>query len=465
MHFVYGAQVEIQVELDELEADEDEPDEIFALEVDPFNTVFGQEEEEEDSDDDDSDGGSDIFSDLSSEPDIDLDDTGRPEAIHTDSRHIQAMVKKLDTILEIMFQHLMRSVPSSGDDENPQPAPLPELPPLPSVLGSLNTFTPSPSPPPGRPDTTRASKQRPTVESPSLQANFNALIAFFDRTILLTFKSRYTQFILFWLTSLDADFADIYLGMLIERALLDDNAPSVTRATAALYIGSFVSRAQFVERDETRRIVGVLCDWLSVRADDEGSAQVFYAVAQSLFIIFCFRWRDLQDADGKWIPALNVMHDVLHAPLAPLRMCSRDVSTQFAKVAQITNFAYVHHLLKGPSAEAELSSFFPFEPYRLPKSKRFVEPIFREWAQVKVGGDSDDEDEEEDEDEEVEDESEEEDLVGAIPVVSMRKLDEDSSDGETMGLGFSLDKMSISPLHGPIVTGTAGLASPLHLRP
>lgn len=89
------------------------------------------------------------------------------------------------------------------------------------------------------------------------------------------------------------------------------------------------------------------------------------------------------------------------------------------------------------SALSELTSFFPFDPYKLPRSSSYIEPIFREWASVAIEGDGDDED----------DEDEDEDEMGGKEGLSLR----DALDGEVEadGLGASFGGMSISP--GPPV--------------
>jgi RNA polymerase I-specific transcription initiation factor RRN3 len=146
--------------------------------------------------------------------------------------------------------------------------------------------------------------------------------------------------------------------MLVDRALFENspdsttqnNTPAVTRAAAASYIGSFVSRAAFVDREGTRRVVAVLCEFLRahleaveemVKGDALGMGgvvqnMVFYAVAQAVFLIFCFRWRDLlEDEDGedelllgnsgkgrkKWMPRLDALQRVVSSVLNPLRVC------------------------------------------------------------------------------------------------------------------------------------------------
>src|SRR5258708_4553731 len=87
-----------------------------------------------------------------------------------------------------------------------------------------------------------------------------------------------------------------------------------------------------------------------------------------------------------------------------------------------------------PSTLSELMSFFPFDPYKLPRSSSYIEPIYREWASVAVGVGDDDDDEEEDEEEDEAD-------------LDVR--------AETDGLGASFGEMKISPvpasLHGAAV--------------
>ena len=126
----------------------------------------------------------------------------------------------------------------------------------------------------------------------------------------------------------------------------------MTRTVAASYIASFVSRAHFVDGDSARRVVGCLCDFLKSRLNiweasqrpgeeshgmEMGDLNVFYAVAQAVFLIFCFRWRDLvsehgegHDEDeldvlnertgGKWIKQLDILRRAVVSDLNPLKV-------------------------------------------------------------------------------------------------------------------------------------------------
>ncbi|RDB19882.1 RNA polymerase I-specific transcription initiation factor rrn3 [Hypsizygus marmoreus] len=522
--------VEIQVELEELE-EVDEPVQEDVFELDPFDTLVGQEGDDSDSENGDDDDG-DNLSDISSAAG-DMDDEAKAPEVPTNVTYIQDMVKKLDAILTLIFDHFHRnhtSITTSGTLQLPPP--LPDLPPLDLLsppfmsspiqsprtisLSSLPSLQPSGLVsaeyiPPTPPSATPTPSTSPSAETRKalLRTQFHTLLAIFDRTILRTFKSRYTQFLVFWYTSLDPEFADIFQGMLVERALFDTTAahaviPVVTRAAAASYIGSFVSRATFVDREGARQVVGVLCDFLTAHLDGYSAGAtaqntVFYAVAQAVFLIFCFRWRDLleekEDGDDelligsadkggkKWMPKLSILQRVVRSSLNPLRACSVNVVNQFAHVAHATDFIYCYTILEsnkrseyGPSSTAdarggqvnpsalqasrssivlhpELNTFFPFDPYRLPKSNVYIQDVYREWSSVAIDEEDEDEDDE-DEDEEDEDseegggdgdgKSEDPALSGFL---SIPRSDAAKGNTDDLGLGESLEAMSISPMH------------------
>lgn len=79
----------------------------------------------------------------------------------------------------------------------------------------------------------------------------------------------------------------------------------------------------------------------------------------------------------------------------------------------------------------ELNTFFPFDPYRLPKSSAFIIGVYREWSSVAI------EDEEEDDEEEEELDRDEDGTSSRYLSIPRDK----ENDG---GLGESLGAMSIS---------------------
>jgi len=286
--------------------------------------------------------------------------------------------------------------------------------------------------------------------------------------------------------------------MLVSKALLEPDQPAVTRAAAASYIASFVSRAQFVEREAVRNVMGVLCRFLQNQLDTfDAMSQsgvmlpsiahysVFYAVSQAVFLIFCFRWRDLlediqedytDEMSGggvklarKWMAELGIVQRMVTSPLNPLKVCSGNVVKQFARVAHSTDFIYCYSIMESNKRSeyansdthtsrshqatihpgildnplnAELNTFFPFDPYKLPRSNSYIQCVYREWSAVALDEDEDNEDDEddvnEDDNEDEDDEAVEEDNV-QHGYLSIRPRDDDT------GLGESLGAMSISP--------------------
>lgn len=292
-------QVEIQVEIEELENKLDN-EEIFAF--DSFDTVIGQEGNI--SDDDESDD-VDVLSDLSSEA---PSDNEKNVEVKQDSFHIKDMVMKLDSMMELLFEYFQRVNKLYDTDAT-----------------SLSSDA--------------ADNPRPAHETK--KSLFIILLSIFDRTIIRTFRSRYTQFLIFWYSSLDPEFTDMFQGMLVSKALLEEDQPIVTRAAAASYVASFVSRALFIDATNARMVIGLMCDYLEHHLDECAALSkdfdpnatyhsVFYTVAQSVFYMFCFRWRDFQIEETefgesiappkKWISKLDVMERAIKSDLNPLKV-------------------------------------------------------------------------------------------------------------------------------------------------
>jgi RNA polymerase I-specific transcription initiation factor RRN3 len=139
---------------------------------------------------------------------------------------------------------------------------------------------------------------------------------------------------------------------------------------------------------------------------------------------------------------------------------------QFARVAHATDFIYCYTILEcnkrsdsmpsdterrsiptTPSTRApiidadslstELNTFFPFDPYRLPKSSVYIKDIYREWSAVAIGDDDDDASDLDDDDE---------NSSRALVPNDRLKIPRSDNPG-TDGLGESLGKMSISPVY------------------
>lgn len=237
------------------------------------------------------------------------------------------------------------------------------------------------------------------------------------------------------------------------------------RQSAAAYTASFVSRGNHVEASTVSLVFNVISERLTeyrntylpkCQGPDPHRYQVYYSLVQALLYIFCFRWRDLvanrselptpsppalsaavddyDDADEPpTFPSIirTTFMDNVFCALNPLKVCSPGIVEQFASIARHLNIIYVFHLLEknkrvrlsrlvalneretALSARKDedwqqLDAYFPFDPYCLPRSKRWLEGDYREWKGIDGLDNQNGEDSESDDDEGEQDLSESE---------------------------------------------------------
>ncbi|EPB87298.1 hypothetical protein HMPREF1544_05919 [Mucor circinelloides 1006PhL] len=385
---------QIQIELDEM--DEDVEFDVYNMN---FDDDYSSEESEDEADDDDFDEGEgDMSDDASIDSQISHDDTDRKDSI----QQIKNMVRKLDAMMNLAFQYFSKCAQSASVD----------------VQNEI----------------------------------FYSLVDIFDRAVLKTLKSRYTQFLLFYFCSLNVNvYSDYFLEHLIQH-ITDPLKPNVTRVAAAAYIQSYVARAKFLDPSTIQKVILTLSVWCDHYVDQYESSvvsldctkhDVFYAVVQATMYIFCFRWRDLvidndlqieedmeedmfseehrhlthpesgfgNGASRTWCVGLRNLPRLVMSKFNPLKLCAPAVVKQFAKLSRNTHFMYVYPVLEknrevfvpglgSASLLQTVQTFFPFDPYKLDGSRTYVDDIYFEW----IAEDDDDEDESDEEEEETEDE-------------------------------------------------------------
>lgn len=101
-------------------------------------------------------------------------------------------------------------------------------------------------------------------------------------------------------------------------------------------------------------------------------------------------------------------------------------------------------VVAGNAGPEELHTFFPFDPYKLPRSGEYIQGIYREWSAVTIDDDDDDEDEDQDEDDLAEEGTAPEDWEQGrgLTITNTAQRRRESGDG---GLDASFGGMSISP--------------------
>lgn len=284
---------------------------------------------------------------------------------------------------------------------------------------------------------------------------FTIILREFDHMVLPTYKSRHTQFLIFHFAQQHERLTDAFCGQLIATAF-QSNTPNVLKQAAAAYLASFVARGAQVPRSLVRTIFSLLLHHLEqyrrkyepiCRGPDLKRFHPYYSLVQATLYIFCFRWQDLVvsapdvvDADDaasyigqdlEWIgSARKDLSIQIFGKLNPLKVCAPVIVEEFARLAHRLNFMYVYPLVEsnkrvrltqflsstyatgGALRDAgydgqeesfhQLDPYFPFDPYQLPVSKRWLEHDYVHWKSVpglNADDDSDDSDDMDDEDE------------------------------------------------------------------
>ncbi|CAH0049815.1 unnamed protein product [Clonostachys solani] len=277
--------------------------------------------------------------------------------------------------------------------------------------------------------------------------NFTIILREFEQLVLPTYKSRHTQFLIFHFAQMDARLSDAFCGQMIQAASSRDT-PSILRQAAVAYLASFVARGANVPRESVREIFSLLIAHMDeyqrrhesiCRGPDLRRFFFYYSLVQAAMYIFCFRWQDLVESAPEFVdpedPASYLGHELdwtgsirqglsvhVFGKFNPLKVCAPVIVEEFAKLAHRLRFMYVYPLVESnkrlrltqymntyatggalrdagnetsDESSLQLDPFFPFDPYQLPVSKRWLEGDYLHWRAVR-GLNEDEEDDDSD---------------------------------------------------------------------
>lgn len=365
---------------------------------------------------------------------------------------------------------------------------------------------------------------------------FRILLPIFESNILTTHKSKFVQFLLFCICGLDPNASDdacntqLYRDFcqLLIQILYNPYKATVTRQTAACYLASFVSRANYVCPETMCEGISALLKWAEAymqSTTETGGSDVrlqcqqhslFYTVSQAACYIMCFRgrqameyyetakayWKEHPNEDNAPYPELSYI-DLSNARwvrlcgnvLQPMLFCLESVREEFLHVASVFSI-FDDSLLKALALDARrvatkstprgsvlstkatlakqrmkqgvgglgrgsnpLDSFFPFDPYLLRRSHKFIDALYQHWegsieetCEILL----------EDEDNDVNDDVSQSDSSSDVNDESDNDEDEDESQTHRH-MAVSAD--SAAYLHGISVTSSYSTKSSLPLSP
>ncbi|ODH53665.1 hypothetical protein GX48_00083 [Paracoccidioides brasiliensis] len=271
------------------------------------------------------------------------------------------------------------------------------------------------------------------------------LLAHFQTIILPTYRSRHTQFLLFHYSQSSPIFIDRFATTCVQ-IIFSKSQPTILRQYAAAYLASFVARGARVSSEVVRDVFDLLGTHLqSLQSEYEPNCRgpdlkrygPFYSTAQALLYIFCFRWRDLTNAalesdlsfppssspphinnldldDVHFPPQIkNLLRRTIYSKLNPLKVCSPSIVSEFARLTHHLSLMYIYPLIEtnkrlrissfrnlttlalesrfgqvereikaDDDAGPLLDAYFPFDPYHLPRSRRWIVGDYLEWKGI-----------------------------------------------------------------------------------
>jgi RNA polymerase I-specific transcription initiation factor RRN3 len=294
-------------------------------------------------------------------------------------------------------------------------------------------------------------------DSPAAISCYEDMLSDFSNVVLPTYRSRHSQFLVFYFGQKSPRLTEMFVGTLFNIAF-ESNRASIVKQSAVAYLASFVARGARVTGDQVQTIATTLLNYMNYhrhnyepecRGPDLRRYTQYYMNVQALLYLFCFRWRDLivnsetsrvdyddpasylgQDHD--WMLGLKQgLTNNIFSKLNPLKVCSPGIVAEFAKLAHHLGLMYIYPRLESnkriqlsqfvgaystggalrdtgydPQDEkwTHLDPYFPFDPYQLPISRRWLEEseTYVPWTSIPGLNGVDEEEEDDDDRSEVE---------------------------------------------------------------
>ncbi|CAB4288004.1 unnamed protein product [Prunus armeniaca] len=286
---------------------------------------------------------------------------------------------------------------------------------------------------------------------------FQTLLDSFMKTVLTAYKSKFSQFVIFYACALDPGNCGVTFALKLEDKFFCSTTVPNIRMSAVAYLASYLSRAKFLSVSVVAGTLERLVDWCFKYVemqDDEINPEahrIFYSGCQAIMYLLCFRMRSVMDDPQlkPWLVRLP-LESILNNKLSPLKVCLPSIVLEFllqAKAARLfmtsEKFNFDDYLESELSREfggrERLDMFFPFDPCLLKKSDSYIRPNFIFWSMVQPTYD--------DEDSSDEDVGEafagDDDDDGGMDYGIMQSLEEQHFDFDEFD--SSLNKMSITP--------------------
>ncbi|KAM3961272.1 RNA polymerase I-specific transcription initiation factor RRN3 homolog Tif-IA [Aphomia sociella] len=230
----------------------------------------------------------------------------------------------------------------------------------------------------------------------------------FERVILPTHGIRHVQFLLLYAISISQQCADrVFTNLWVVAAGLHGLGPGAvaTRRTAANHLAGLLARCVRVPNTRLIHYLRSMAEWChsyitatqeSITANDNTKVHgAFHAICHAIFYLVAFKNHHLfmSKESLNFVESLNLPR-LVTCNLNPLRTCPPQVTHAFSSVTRAHQVVYcqaiieknLRHTLQS-TAEQQYDEWFPYDPYKLPKSGKIIWPLCIEYKDFLKEGD------------------------------------------------------------------------------
>lgn len=227
---------------------------------------------------------------------------------------------------------------------------------------------------------------------------WTTMLRIFEEKILPTQKSKYTQFMIFYLCGMDKKDCPNQFVDFLRKKIFDSRVHLLTRLSCTAYVGSFISRAAFIDIKLVRNVLNSLTLWCFSYINEQTGPRtipdpdihrLFYQICQTIFYIVCFHYKRLFQEEGFGIKYFHELYleQIATCELNPLKFCATTVATEFGKICSLMGVISCCEIVESnkklvvrtASQSIDLETFFPFDPYKLRISAKFIGGLYNEW--------------------------------------------------------------------------------------
>lgn len=238
---------------------------------------------------------------------------------------------------------------------------------------------------------------------------FKELLLIFETIILPTDATCHVQFIFFFICKYNVNLCDGFIDYLWKKCR-NPNTNTIFRQACASYLGSFLARSIYLPTSSIIMCLDEFCNWIhsyidlvAVPKDKSNllsSHGSFYYLCQAVLYVVVFRHRSIFESSKGYnrMTTWNFQR-IVTCQLNPLKFCSQHLVDKFACVMRLHQLAMCDTIIERNKRELleddclevfttekkkRLDCFFPFDPCILPRTNKFIKPLYREYDSVET---------------------------------------------------------------------------------